>query len=122
MVGKPNMKPTPEEVELGLTDENIYRRKTWAERTDYTPTPDQVERGLREGLMLSSHTWVRRMDYTPTGEQVARGLLDIRMLGTSERWRLRLLVASPVTIISTKKSILSNTSVSDFKMGEFDGI
>jgi hypothetical protein len=50
-----NQKPsTPEEIELGLLDNDSIVRMRFAQRTDYTPTPEQIERGLRD-----QESWVR---------------------------------------------------------------
>ena len=70
------MKPTPEEVEKGLTDADEGVRCTMAKRTDFIPTPEQVERGLTDPWSLVREKFAFRTDFTPTTEQVERVLTD----------------------------------------------
>lgn len=71
--------PTPEQVELMLTDENAELRRIWSTRTDWISTPSQVDRGVtddHEGVRLA---WSSRVDFIPTDAQAKIGLSDSRV-------------------------------------------
>jgi hypothetical protein len=69
-------KPTPEQVEMCLTDVNLYLRFLCARRMGWTPTPEQIERGLTDENRGVRYAWTKRMNWTPTPEQIERGLAD----------------------------------------------
>jgi len=70
------LKPTPDEIEHGLTDEDEIVRVAFAGRNDYTPIPAQIERGLTDKRDTVRWTFAIRKDYTPTPSQIERGLRD----------------------------------------------
>ena len=70
------LKPTPDEIERGLTDEDENVRVAFAGRNDYTPTPAQIERGLTDKNELVRIAFAGRRDYTPTLAQVERALAN----------------------------------------------
>lgn len=68
--------PTPDEIELGLTDEDENVRVAFARRRDYTPTPAQIERCLTDEDEFIRGEFAMRDDYVATPAQLERGLRD----------------------------------------------
>jgi hypothetical protein len=52
---------TPEQIEKGLTDEDLDVRIMWIKRVDFTPMQAQVERGLKDEIEVVQLAWKTRL-------------------------------------------------------------
>ncbi|MBU2766523.1 hypothetical protein HAP94_10035 [Acidithiobacillus ferrivorans] len=81
------MNPTPEEVERGLTDDDIGVRREWIQRSDYVPTSAQVERGLADGDKDTQALWtnkvkeiIRELAIKALKDALLKGLLNEELI------------------------------------------
>mgnify|MGYP001626249588 CR=1 FL=1 len=57
-----------------MTDNDVYVRITWLQRTDFTPTPKQIKKGINDQHVQVLMAWLERKDIKWSEDDIQREL------------------------------------------------